>query len=168
MKESEKEIGHERLTDCSFKIPAVEGMGAGAGFQLKNLALPENYEDLIGKLDAKINISDVFSRTLEIDCRHFYLPQGFIEFKNNLLSQIVFGGLGESPRVFLDENRTDYETGMETYQFENVKNIQMAMVLAKTISEYMNFLLSTQQSNEQYGYVDYFNNGSRDVFFPII
>lgn len=161
MRKREKEVGHEEIIDYDFRIPSVEGMGTGAGFQFNDLVLPGNYEDLIKKIDKKANVRNAFSEMLQKDCRHFYLPQGFIEFKNNLLLQIVFGGLGESPRVFLDENHVDYRTGAATYRFENVENIQMALVLAKTVSEYMNFL--TQ--DEKYAYVDCFNNGHQDVFF---
>jgi hypothetical protein len=165
MTQHEKEPGHEKLIDYDFRISSIEGMGAGAGFQLKNLTLPENYGDLIDNIDKKISLQTSFSRIFEADCRHFYLPQGFIEFKDNLLSQIVFGGLGESSRLFLDENNLDYETGAETYRFENVENIGMSLVLAKTAAKYINFLKADQGQDEKCSHVDYFNNGYRDVFF---
>jgi len=165
MTQYEKESGHEKLTDYDFRISSIEGMGAGSGFRLNNLTLPENYEDLVENIDKKINLRKSFSEMFDADCRHFQLPQGFIEFKDNLLSQVVFGGLGESSRLFLDENRFDYETGEGTYQFENVENIGMALVLAKTAAEYINFLKIDQGQNEKCSYVNYFNNGSRDIFF---
>jgi len=165
MTQHEKEPGHEKLIDYNFRISSIEGMGAGAGFQLNNLTLPENYEDLIGTTDKKADLLKTFSKMFDADCRHFLLPQGFIEFKDNLLSQIVFGGLGESSRLFLDENHLDYKTGAAIYRFENVENIGMALVLAKTAAEYINFLKIDQRQDEKCSYVDYFNNGYRDVFF---
>ena len=43
MTQHEKEPGHEKLIDYDFRISSIEGMGAGAGFQLKKL-------DVTGKL----------------------------------------------------------------------------------------------------------------------
>lgn len=165
MVRQEKELGHEKPIDRNFRIPSVEGMGAGDGFQLNNLSLPRNYKSLVKSLDSEIDIPKFLPKELERDCHHFSLPYGFIEFKGKLLSQIIFGGLGYSSRVFLDENRLDYETDMETYRFENVENIEMALVLAKTVCTYLNVLGSSKKQNPQYAYVDYFNNGYRDVYF---
>lgn len=160
MKEGEREIGHEKIIDYDFRVSSVEGMGSGAGFQLKNLSLPKDYEDLIKALDPKINISDGLRRILEGDCRHFQLPQGVIEVKDNLLTQIVFGGLGYSSRLYLDSNH-GYDQGI--YRFENVEDVWMALVLAKTASSYMNFL----ERDDRYAYVDYAGDGFRNKYFSV-
>jgi hypothetical protein len=165
MARQEKEPGHEKPIDHNFRIPSVEGMGAGDGFQLKDLSLPRNYKSLIRALDPKIDIPKFLPKEFERDCRHFSLPYGFIEFKGKLLSQIVFGGLGYSSRVFLDENRLDYETDTKAYRFESVGNIESALVLAKTVCTYLNVLQYCSKQNPQYSYVNYFNNGSRDAYF---
>lgn len=149
-KEREKEVGKEKEIDYNFRVASVEGQGSGLGFQLENLSLPRNHENLIKALNPKVDLSEALNRIFSENRSQFSLSQGHVEFKNNLLTQIVFGGLGDSPRLFLDERRTDIDTGMGTYRFENVDNIYMALVLTKTISEYLNFL----EQDDRYAYVD--------------
>jgi len=160
MTRQEKEPGHEKLIDYNFRIPSVEGKGAGNGFGLKDLILPEDYEESIEKLNLKSGIPKIISEEFRDDCRRLSLPQGFVEFKDNLLSQIVFGGMGYSPRLFLD-NEHGYGTGI--YRFENVEDIQTALVLAKAGARYMNLL----SEDDKYAYVDCASDEFRTKYFSV-
>jgi len=168
----EREKGHERLIDYDFRVPSIEGLGSGDGFQIKDLVLPRNYEKLVRE---NPRAREVACSSLDVDCSHFNLPQGFIEFdsETGVLKQIFFGGLGFSPGAVLGGDMD--ENG---YYLEDVSSYLMALVINKTICDYLNNLerasllkklekmkIGESFLNQKYAYPNYYYNGLTHFFF---
>jgi hypothetical protein len=124
----------ERIAGYDFRVPSIKGLGSGFGFQLAGLVLPRDFERLVAE---NPNAAETAKGSFDFNCRHFNLPQGYIDFdrQTGVLKQIFFGGIGIFPSATLELGY-----GKDKYYFDDVRDHKMALVMNKAICEYLNEL----------------------------
>lgn len=122
--------GHE------FRIPTIKGEGSGQGFSLEETYLPEDWEtkiDSLKDINPK-NISKFFSDISASMGVKSPLVTHFDE--QNILREMLFmNGSYQQPTLRLSQSFGKEQNGQ--YEFENVKNINHALVFQVALSKWL-------------------------------